>query len=112
MNKLTVRETLMSSSRRFRSPWSIEDACFVVGPAPDLLPKSPRENGPVTFANLAALTRDRGELPMAMILLMIFLIGMALALGFLIGRVYRIRCDEVERRDGFQLPRTAHIPRP
>jgi len=35
-----------------------------------------------------------------------------LALGFVFGRIYQIRRDELERRDGFTLPRTAHIPQP
>jgi hypothetical protein len=36
----------------------------------------------------------------------------ALALGFVFGRVYQIRRDELEQRDGFALPPTARIPRP
>jgi hypothetical protein len=36
----------------------------------------------------------------------------ALAFGFLIGRIWQIRCDELERRAGFALPPIARIPRP
>jgi hypothetical protein len=43
-------------------------------------------------------------------LLMTFNVSVALALGFVLGRIYQIRSDE--RRDGFALPPTAPIPRP
>jgi hypothetical protein len=42
---------------------------------------------------------------------MIFNILFALALGFVFGRIYQIRRDELERRDGFTLPLTARILR-
>jgi hypothetical protein len=48
-------------------------------------------------------------MPMTLILLMVFEIGVALALGFVVGRMYQIRRYELER--GFTLPPTAHIPR-
>jgi hypothetical protein len=44
------------------------------------------------------------------VLLMAFEISVALALGFLLGRIYQIRHDELER--GFTLPPTARIPQP
>jgi hypothetical protein len=47
---------------------------------------------------------------MTLILLMVLEIGVALALGFVVGRIYQIRHYELER--GFTLPPTAHIPRP
>jgi hypothetical protein len=47
---------------------------------------------------------------MTLILLMVFEIGVALALGFVLGRIYQIRRYELER--GFTLPPAAHIPRP
>ena len=47
---------------------------------------------------------------MTLILLMVFEIGVALALGFVVGRIYQIRRYELER--GFTLPATAHIPPP
>ena len=50
------------------------------------------------------------KMPMTLILLMVFEIGVALALGFVVGRIYQIRRHELER--GFTLPPTAHIPRP
>jgi hypothetical protein len=36
----------------------------------------------------------------------------ALVFGFLMGRVWQIRCDELERRAGFALPPVAHIAQP
>ena len=51
-------------------------------------------------------------MPMALVLVMIFSILVALALGFVFGRIYQIRRDELERRDGFTLPPTARIPQP
>jgi hypothetical protein len=36
----------------------------------------------------------------------------ALVFGFVIGRIWQIRCDELERRTGFALPAIAHIPKP
>jgi hypothetical protein len=36
----------------------------------------------------------------------------ALGLGFVVGRIYQIRRDELERRDGLALPPTARIPPP
>jgi hypothetical protein len=49
-------------------------------------------------------------MPMTLVLVMIFNILVALALGFVFGRIYQIRRDE--HRDGFTLPPTAHIPQP
>jgi hypothetical protein len=45
-----------------------------------------------------------------LVLLMVFAISVALALGFTVGRIYQIRRDELER--GFTLPPTARIPQP
>jgi hypothetical protein len=47
---------------------------------------------------------------MTLILVMVFGIGIAVALGFVVGRIYQIRRYELER--GFRLPSTAQIPRP
>ena len=47
-----------------------------------------------------------------LIVLMAFEISVAFALGFVLGRIYQIRHDELERRDGFRLPPTARIPQP
>jgi len=49
---------------------------------------------------------------MILVLLMAFEISVALALGFVLGRIYQIRHDELERRDAFALPHTARIPQP
>ena len=45
-----------------------------------------------------------------LVLVMVFAISVALAFGFIIGRIYQIRHDELER--GFTLPPTARIPQP
>jgi len=47
-------------------------------------------------------------MPMTLVLVMAFNISVALALGFVLGRLYQIRSDELERRA--ELPRTAYIP--
>jgi hypothetical protein len=49
---------------------------------------------------------------MTLVLVMAFNILVALGLGFVLGRIYQIRREELECRDGFTLPRTAHIPQP
>ena len=49
---------------------------------------------------------------MTVTLVMVFAILAALVLGFLCGRIWQIRCDELERRAGFAPPSVARIPRP
>ena len=49
---------------------------------------------------------------MILVLMMAFEISLALALGFVLGRIYQIRHHELERHDGFALPHTARIPQP
>ena len=46
------------------------------------------------------------------LVLMALEISLALALGFVLGRIYQIRSDELKRRDGFALPPTARIRHP
>ena len=41
---------------------------------------------------------------MTLVLVMAFNISVALGLGFVLGRIYQIRRDELERHDGFTLP--------
>jgi hypothetical protein len=43
-------------------------------------------------------------MPKTLVLVMIFNILVALALGFVFGRIYQIRRYELEQRDGFPLP--------
>ena len=43
---------------------------------------------------------------------MVFAILAALVLGFLCGRTWQIRCDELHRRASFTPPPVARIPRP
>ena len=45
---------------------------------------------------------------MTLVLVMAFNILAALGLGFVLGRLYQIRSDELERRA--ELPRTTYIP--
>ena len=46
-------------------------------------------------------------------LLMVFEISVAMAIGFVLGRIWQIRCDlEQQRSVGFTVPPVAHIPRP
>jgi hypothetical protein len=49
---------------------------------------------------------------MAGIAVMALPILAALLIGFLIGRIWQIRHDEVERRASFALPTVARIPNP
>ena len=44
---------------------------------------------------------------MTLIPVMVFNIFVAFALGFVLGRIYQIRRDELERRDDLALPPTA-----
>jgi len=48
-----------------------------------------------------------------LVLMTVFEISVALALGFIVGRIYQTRCDELVGRDGgFTAPPVARIPRP
>ena len=44
--------------------------------------------------------------------MMVFNVLVAFVLGFVLGRIYQIRRDELERRHDLALPPTARIPRP
>lgn len=46
------------------------------------------------------------------IAVIVFAILAALALGFVIGRIWQIRCVELERRASFTIPTVARIPLP
>jgi len=52
----------------------------------------------------------KGESPMSLAMVMAFEILAALALGFVIGRIWQIRRDELDRRN-FKVPPVARIPR-
>ena len=46
-------------------------------------------------------------------MVMVFEISLAMAIGFVLGRIWQIRCDlEQERASGFTAPPVARIPRP
>jgi hypothetical protein len=49
---------------------------------------------------------------MTVTLVMVCAILAALVLGFLCGRIWEIRCDELQRRAGISLAAVARIPRP
>jgi hypothetical protein len=47
------------------------------------------------------------------VLVTVFEISVALVFGFIVGRIYQVRCDESVGRDGgFTAPPVARIPRP
>jgi hypothetical protein len=50
---------------------------------------------------------------MTLVLVMIFQISVAMAIGFVLGRIWQIRNDlEQQREGGFTLPPIARIPHP
>ena len=50
---------------------------------------------------------------MTLLMVMVFEISLAMAIGFVLGRIWQIRCDlEQERAGGFTAPPVARIPRP
>jgi hypothetical protein len=52
-------------------------------------------------------------MPMTLALLMVFEISVAMAIGFVLGRIWQIRSDlEQQRAGGFAAPPIARIPRP
>jgi hypothetical protein len=52
-------------------------------------------------------------MPMTLVLLMVFEISVAMAIGFVLGRIWQIRCDLAQQRaGGFTAPPIARIPRP
>jgi hypothetical protein len=74
-------------------------------------------SGRVTANGLVNIAEQAGGIarriyPMTGITAMVFEFLAALALGFVIGRIWQIRHDEVERRSSFALPTVARIPHP
>jgi hypothetical protein len=52
-------------------------------------------------------------MPMILALVMVFQISVAMAVGFVLGRIWQIRCDLQEQRNiGFTAPPIARIPHP
>jgi hypothetical protein len=50
---------------------------------------------------------------MILALVMVFQISVAMAVGFVLGRIWQIRCDLEEQRDvGVMAPPIARIPHP
>ena len=49
---------------------------------------------------------------MTLMLLMVVEIGVAMAIGFVLGRIWQIRCDLEQQRAGFTVPPVARIPHP
>jgi len=53
------------------------------------------------------------EHAVTLLMVMVFEISLAMAIGFVLGRIWQIRCDlEQERAGGFTAPLVARIPRP
>jgi hypothetical protein len=76
-----------------------------------LLYQSPRVKKP--SGNLARATQRhwfKRKMPMTLVLVMAFNISVALALGFVFGRIYQIRSDELGRR--VEPPPVARTPQP
>jgi hypothetical protein len=80
--------------------------CFVVARLLLYLPKSPR-NGPVTFARQPGGIGPERNMPMTSVLLTVFEMSAAMAIGFVLGgfllsriwQIWQIRCDLEEQRD-------------
>ena len=70
------------------------------------------KNDQVTLLGQATGIDSKRKMPMTLVLVMIFNILVALALGFVLGRIYQIRRDELECRDGLTLPPTTRTPQP
>jgi len=70
------------------------------------------KNDQVTLLGQATGIDSKRMMPMTLVLVMIFNILVALALGFVLGRIYQIRRDELECRDGLTLPPTTRTPQP
>jgi hypothetical protein len=49
---------------------------------------------------------------MLVLLLMVVEVSVAMAIGFVLGRIWQIRCDLEQERAGFTVPPIARIPRP
>jgi hypothetical protein len=50
---------------------------------------------------------------MTLLVVMVLQISVAMAIGFVLGRIWQIRCDLEQQRDGgFSAPPIARIPRP
>jgi hypothetical protein len=75
------------------------------------LPTSPRKKGPVTFAR-ATYSLER-NISMILALVMVFQTSVAMTIGFVLGRIWQIRCDlEQQSASGLTPPPMARIPRP
>ena len=84
-------------------PWTFDelDAC------PVSLTKLAVQKRSGNLARVAWRHWSERKMPMTLILVMVFNILVAFALGFVLGRIYQIRRDELERRDSLALPPTA-----
>jgi hypothetical protein len=65
------------------------------------LPKSPRKkrSGNLYSGNVVAKALERNLL-MTLMLVMVFEISVAMAIGFVLGRIWQIRCDLEQERAG------------
>jgi hypothetical protein len=61
----------------------------------------------------ASPVRPERNVPMTLLLVMVLEVSVAMAIGFILGRIWQIRCDlEQQRAGGFTAPPIARIPRP
>ncbi len=71
------------------------------------------KNDPVTLLGQRSGIGPERNTPMTLLLLMVFEISVAMAIGFVLGRIWQIRCDlEEQRGGGFTAPPIARIPHP
>jgi hypothetical protein len=50
-------------------------------------------------------------MPMTLVVVMVFEVSVAMTIGFVLGRIWQIRCDlEQQRAGGFTAPPIARIP--
>ena len=71
------------------------------------------KNGSVTFARATYRHGPGKEHPVIWLLVMVLEISIAMAVGFVLGRIWQIRCDlEQERAGSFTPPPIARIPHP
>jgi hypothetical protein len=70
------------------------------------------KNGSVTSELQTGGLAWKDGSPMTVIMVMVCEILAAFALGFVIGRIWQIRRDELQGRVGFTVPPVARIPRP
>ena len=96
-----------------RPPFNLSDTNFPIGfrLAEYARPTTRGSPGPPFARRPGLLFAQAGkEHAVTLVLLMVFVISVAMAVGFILGRIYQIRRDELARR--VASPPGAHVPRP